>query len=714
MLFILIALPFLAALVPVPAGRKNTEIAYYIALFSAAFEFLLTIFFALQPAQKAELSTAVSLGLHLETDGFRKVYTLLISFMWLMTLALSKEYFRGHHKLSRYYFFTLMTLGATMGVFLSADLFTALVFFEIMSFTSFPWVIQEETEDAIKAANTYLAIAVIGGLSALMGLFLLYNKLGTLTLSALYDAALACPDKPVLYTAGICILIGFGAKAGMFPLHIWLPKAHPVAPAPASALLSGVLTKSGIFGILAISGTIFRYDPAWGTVILVPGVITMFLGAVLALFSNNLKRTLACSSMSQIGFVLTGIGMMGLLGAENALAARGALLHMVNHSLFKLVLFMCAGVVYMNLHELDLNKIRGFGHHKPILNICFLLGALGISGIPGLNGYISKTLIHEAITEGAPLYGSVLTLVEWIFLISGGFTLAYMTKLYVCIFVEKPAAAPVRTSRCMTPLSAAALMISAAVLPVLGLHAPVLMNRIADIGTDFFHAGALETAVRYYSLESLKGAGISVLIGAFVYLVIVRKLLMKDGRYVNRFPAWLDPEEKVYRPLLLKVLPAVFGFIAALFGENKLSGKLAEGMLRLGSFLGRLFGENILSRPLSLGFFRGTGILSRTICDLPDAAVWASKKTVFRESRMILPGKAAGSVSFRLGALFDRIAARHGKEESGEERFARLFYRLHRTFVKTTHYLTDTMSFALFMLCLAICAVMIYIFLVRN
>ena len=153
-------------------------------------------------------------------------------------------------------------------------------------------------------------------------------------------------------------------------------------------------------------------------------------------------------------------------------AARGALLHMVNHSLFKLVLFECAGVVYFNLHQLDLKEMRGFGRRKPLLNLAFLLGAAGIGGIPLLNGYVSKTLLHEAIVEGAAEYGWALTGVEWLFLFSGGMTLAYMTKLYGCLFVEKH---PTRQAefdgkkKYMSPMSTLAVMLPALLLPALGL-----------------------------------------------------------------------------------------------------------------------------------------------------------------------------------------------------------------------------------------------------
>ena len=182
-------------------------------------------------------------------------------------------------------------------------------------------------------------------------------------------SALPAEKRGSLYVAGGCALVGFGAKAGMFPLHIWLPKAHPVAPAPASALLSGILTKSGVFGVLILCRYLFWTELPWNTVVLALGVVTMVLGAVLALFSVDLKRTLACSSMSQIGFILVGTAMQGFLNGENALAAWGTVLHMLNHSLIKLVLFVAAGVVYLGTHSLNLNDIRGWGRNKPVLKV---------------------------------------------------------------------------------------------------------------------------------------------------------------------------------------------------------------------------------------------------------------------------------------------------------------------------------------------------------
>lgn len=679
--------PMVMAFAAYFSGRKGERAAVATGVVALAFSLLV----ALGPDVMAPLPLLT--GLRLTVDGFRRVYIVIICLMWAMTLLLSPEYFRHHHHVGRYYFFNLLTLGATLGVFLAADLYTAFVFFEIMSFTSFTWVIQEETPGAIRAAITYLAVAVIGGLVALMGLFLLQHQLGTTDIASLYQLAQTCPNKGVLYTAGGCILFGFGAKAGMFPLHIWLPKAHPVAPAPASALLSGVLTKSGIWGILAISCNIFRYDAAWGTLILTLGTITMVLGAVLALFSIDLKRTLACSSMSQIGFILVGVGMMGLLGEENALAARGTLLHMVNHSLFKLVLFECAGVVYLNLHQLELNEIRGFGRKKPLLNLAFLLGAAGIGGIPLLNGYVSKTLLHEAIVEGAAEFGWMLTGVEWLFLLSGGMTLAYMTKLYVCLFIEKH---PTRQKEFdarrdyMSPMSTLAVLLPALLLPVLGLTAGSTMDRIADLGTDFLHGGPLHHAVQYLSAENLKGAAISVVIGLALYLLFIRPFLMKNGAYVNRWPEWLDLENLLYRPLLLRWLPGIFGRISALFGENRITGPMAKGCLRL------------------------SGIAGRILCDLPDGLVLLLARTIYRPTPEGSDDKVYASMAYRLGKDIDLLAIHQGKEPQGGRHYAHLAYRSLETLKNTTARITGNLSFALLMLCAAICAVFIYMMVLHN
>ena len=423
-------------------------------------------------------------------------------------------------------------------------------------------------------------MAVIGGLVLLMGLFLLYTSVGTLEIGALFEACRNFPDKRMLYIAGGCMLFGFGAKAGAFPLHIWLPKAHPVAPAPASALLSGILTKAGVYGILIISCYMFYGDEKWGSLILALGVVTMFGGAVLAVFSVDLKRTLACSSMSQIGFILVGTGMQCLLGAENGLAVHGTFLHMMNHSLIKLVLFMAAGVVFMNIHQLDLNEIRGFGRGKPFLNAAFLMGALGIGGIPLWNGYISKTLLHESIVEysGTPVF----VFVEWMFLISGGLTVAYMLKLYISLFWEKNRD-PARQAEFdgmnrhyIRKQSMFAIGASAIVLPVLGMTPVKTMERLAGSAQGFMLMHEEGHIPHFFSMECLKGGLISIGIGVLVYLFVIRTVFLRKkagsaSYYVDAWPKWLDLENLIYRPLFQRILPFM-GIFVCRIGDSLVDG----------------------------------------------------------------------------------------------------------------------------------------------
>ena len=568
------------------AGRKNDRVRDLLAAVICALALggCLTL---LSGEVRFSIDGFCGLGLHLRADGFRSLYASVAAFMWLVSDVFAPQYMHHDGMRNRYWLFNLWTLGATLGVFLSDDLYTTLIFFEIMSLTSYTWVAQEETPGAMRAAETYLAVAVIGGLTTLMGLFMLYRNLGTLSFDGLREAMEGTTPSTTVTVAVWLTLFGFAAKAGLFPLHIWLPKAHPVAPAPASALLSGILTKSGVFGMIVLCANIMPGVKSFGNALLVLGAITMLLGALLALFSVDLKRTLACSSVSQIGFITVGLSVMTLLGEEGSLAAWGTLEHMMNHSLIKLCLFLCAGVVYMNLHRLDLNGVRGFGRGKPLFHACFLMGAISIACIPPLgSGFNSKSLLHEGILEliaELSAHGHVVwpyRALELLFIFSGGLTVAYMTKLYICLFIEKNADPELQAkydamNRSYIKKPAAAALLAASVpLPFLGLFGSALLSPCAERSMPFFGQGS-PGHVHYFSGENLVGAAYSIAVGALVYLLVVRPLLMasadksRHGKrvYVNRWPSWLDLEDKVYRPLidlLVTVFSFIFNFIASI------------------------------------------------------------------------------------------------------------------------------------------------------
>lgn len=498
-------------------------------------------------------------GLNFTLDGFRELYIALCILTWTACLIFAPRYMSHDNHKKRFYIFSIVTFIATVGVFLSADLFTLFLFFEIMSLSSYVWVAQEETDKALKAADTYMAVAVMGGLVLLLGILLLYAATGNVMISEIHaslEAVNGTNREFLIYGAAFCMFFGFAAKAGAFPIHIWLPKAHPVAPAPASALLSGVLTKAGVFGIMIVSFNMFEGDALFGSFVMAVGIITMVLGALLALFSVDIKRTLACSSVSQIGFIVVGIASAVLLGEEGTMAKYGTLLHMVNHTLVKLCVFLVAGTVYQNTHSLDLNKIRGFGKGKPFLAGCFALGGLSLAGVPGFLGYLSKTAIHEALVETNIAINNALLVktVEYIFLFSGGCTLCYMTKLFICVFIEKNKDEKVQeTYSAITDymgLSQKAAIVTPSVF-VLALGILV----------------ALKDDYTFFVLHILKGSFVSITIGIVLYLLMVRKLLMNKTDYLDLWPKWLDMEEYFYKPLIMKILPLTIGFFARVLDQ---------------------------------------------------------------------------------------------------------------------------------------------------
>ena len=695
--------PMLAALGCFLAGRQSVPLMNRLVSLTGVVVFALCLWLNFSGSLSFTLEGFCGLGLHLRADGFRAIYAGIAAFMWMMTGLFAPEYFAHYHNRARYSFFNLMTLGATLGVFLSDDLYSTFIFFEVMSFTSYTWVAHEETPGAMKAAGTYLAVAVIGGLTTLMGLFLVWFRLGTLSFDGI-RAAMSGTDAASLALPAWLVVVGFGAKAGLYPLHIWLPKAHPVAPAPASALLSGILTKSGVFGLIVVCSRLMPGNAAFGNALLVLAVITMFLGALLALLSVDLKRTLACSSMSQIGFITVGLSIMVLLGEDGSLAAYGAVMHMMNHSLIKLVLFMAAGVVYMNLHQLNLNDIRGFGRKKPLLHIAFLLGALSIGGVPPIgSGYNSKSLLHEAILEyiaHLQAHGGAWApykAVEILFLVSGGLTVAYMTKLYLCIFWEKH---PTRQAEFdakkdyMNAQSAFALLGSAVVLPLLGTLPGVILSPVGARSAAFFGQEASHHAIAYFSGENLLGAAESIAIGAAVYLLIVRRFLSRreaDGSrvYLSLWPAWLDLEELIYRPLVMELLPnvtgAITGFIAA----------IPDGRL------------------VRIVIPQGVTAIVRFFSELPENITVLLRHSVFRMRRTTKLIPVGNRITWSTGRFINACARLLNKtvlrRRPLRTDFEYVFAASWREFKDSVSSLTISVSFGLLLLCIGLYVTCVYL-----
>ncbi|MBE6888150.1 MAG: sodium:proton antiporter [Ruminococcaceae bacterium] len=570
-LLLMIFAPMLLGFLPVFV--KNTKIINTVMVVCAVAELALCIYLLLTynttDAQVIAIPWFAGMGIGIKITGFGILQAVATSLIWVGSSVFSDEYFdHAPRNLRRYYVFWSITFGATLGMFLANDLFTVFIFFEIMSFASYPLVVHNQDDASIKAGNSYLSIAVIGGLVTLTGIFILDHFAGTVVIDEIAAAVAGFEDADRLFIVAFLIFFGFAAKAGMFPLNGWLPKAHPAAPAPASAALSGILIKTGIFGAIVVTSRVMQGNEKWAMMVLVIGIITMFLGALCAFMSVNLKETLAYSSMSQIGFIVIGVAMTQMLGEHGTIAAYGTVLHMINHTMIKLVLFTCAGIVYQNTHSLNLNEIQGFGKGKKVLTLCFGTAALGIMGVPFFNGYISKTLLHEAIVEKIHLLHDVhaatgfFQSAEVIFLISGGFTVAYMTKLFICLFVKNPTKEWHIHKAYVSGKTSVVISIVAVVIFVFGALPHNTMDKLAAISSEFMGVHPLEHEVAYFSWVNLKGAVISLAIGSVLYFVVAQfTVITKDKKYINPWNQNICVENLIWKPLIFKLLPFVLGFI---------------------------------------------------------------------------------------------------------------------------------------------------------
>ena len=274
------------------------------------------------------------------------------------------------------------------------------LFYELMALLTMPLVLHSGTKEAIAAGMKYLFYSIFGASMALIGFFFLsaYGTTLEFTAGGVLDMAKLSGHEGMMLVVTFLVILGFGAKAGMFPLHAWLPTAHPVAPAPASAVLSGVITKAGVLGIIRVVYYLVGADFVRGTWVqtawMILALITVFMGSMLAYKEKVLKKRLAYSTVSQVSYVLFGLSVM------NTAAVTGALLHVIFHSIIKDVLFLCAGAIIYKTHRTDVRDLKGIGKEMPIVMWCFTIVSLALIGIPPLSGFVSKWYLAVGSLEG--------------------------------------------------------------------------------------------------------------------------------------------------------------------------------------------------------------------------------------------------------------------------------------------------------------------------
>ncbi len=342
------------------------------------------------------------LSLTLRVDGLSRVYLLLLALLWPGAALYAAEYLEHSGHTERYTLFYLLTQGVLHALAMSGNLVTFYTFYEAMTVLTVPLVLHNQDREAVAAAMKYLVYSVIGASAALIGIFFIASlgAPGDFAAGVLTGETLAGREGFALAIFFV-MLLGFGVKAGMFPFHGWLPTAHPVAPAPASAVLSGVITKMGVLGAARVIYYVAGAERLRGTwvqsALLCLSLITVLMGSTMAFREKKLKKRLAYSSVSQVSYVLFGLFTMTEAGFV------GALLHVVFHALMKNTLFMGAGNIIHKTGKTEVDELDGLGRAMPWTYAFFAVASLGLVGIPPTGGFISKwSLAQGALATGLP------------------------------------------------------------------------------------------------------------------------------------------------------------------------------------------------------------------------------------------------------------------------------------------------------------------------
>ena len=356
-------------------------------------------------------------GIAMVLDGLTVFMLITVNLIAFLVVLFSVNYMEQFTSKWQFYSLFLLMLAGMNGVIITGDLFNLFVFLEIAAVASYALVAFGTGKHELEAAFKYGVMGTLGSLFILLGIVWLYAYTSTLNMADMAITLQGAETSRITILAAVLFLAGFGLKAAIVPFHAWLPDAHPSAPAPISAMLSGVLIKSlGIYAICRVFFTILGITPQISTILLVLGAVSMGLGVIMALGQWDLKRLLAYSSISQIGYILMGIGIGTPLGIL------AALFHLFNHSVFKSLLFLGSGAIEYSTGTRDLKKMGGLGGKLPFTGASFLAGSMSIAGIPPFAGFWSKLLIIAAAIQ-AGLYGYAV----WAILASI-LTLAYMMK----------------------------------------------------------------------------------------------------------------------------------------------------------------------------------------------------------------------------------------------------------------------------------------------
>ena len=483
MMLTMLLLPALAALVlPFLKTKQDKHRCVTAAL---ALEAVLAANALFLPERELVLfSMTETLTIALKLDGISKLFMAIAAFGFLLVGLYAFRYLEHEEKDDRFFCFYLLSLAALMGMDFSRNLVTMYLFFEMITLLSMPLVLFDRTEEAVRGALKYLFYSVAGAFLALGCIFFLSRYCVSLEFVAggNLDMEKAAGHETLLRIVVFLGVVGFGAKAGMYPLHGWLPTAHPVAPAPASAVLSGIIAKAGVLAIIRVIYFSVGADFLRGTwvqqTLLALALLTVFMGSMMAYREKVFKKRLAYSSVSQISYALVGLFF---LTPQSAL---GGLLHVLFHAVIKVCLFLVAGSFIHNTGKHRVEEFVGFGKSMPKTLWGFTLAALALIGIPPASGFVSKWyLALGALDSGMGIY---TWLAPVVLLISALLTAGYLLPITVSgFFPGKDAVLPERNSEGGWAM-VAPIWILAGLTLILGLCAGQLVPILESLAASLF------------------------------------------------------------------------------------------------------------------------------------------------------------------------------------------------------------------------------------
>jgi NADH-quinone oxidoreductase subunit L len=421
LIILVIGLPWLGALAVWRTGDLRPKAQHTLAVTFSALagvaSLLLLAFTSAEPVINLPLNPSLG-NLTFVPDGLAAALAAIAAVVGSLAVLFSVDYMHGEPQLGRYYFLVLFFIGAMTGLLLSGNLLFTFFFWEITALCSYGLIsFHNDDPKAVAGGIKALIITQIGGVGLLVGTLIAFANLGSYQISDLLAKANTLPAS-ALALIGFSFLVAAAAKSAQFPFHTWLPDAME-APTPVSALIhAATMVNAGIY-LLARFYPAFEHIPGWRTAVILVGLISALITAIMALTATDLKRALAYSTVSQLGYMVYAIGAGGVFASQ---------FHLLSHAVFKALLFLAAGAVIHAAGTRDMRRMGALGAKMPFVRTVFVIGALALAGVPILNGFWSKELVLEAGLKGSPLWAYVLMLV------GAGLTAFYTFRMTWLVF----------------------------------------------------------------------------------------------------------------------------------------------------------------------------------------------------------------------------------------------------------------------------------------